>query len=80
MPQQATPIRRRRGAPPPRKRDNTPLLIAGGAVAILVVALLIAVNVIQSSSNPTAGPVNTSGRTWGNPSAKVTIDEWSDFQ
>ncbi len=78
MPQHTAATRRRKGAPPPRQRDNTPLLIAGGAVAIIVVALLIFINVRQTGS--TAAPINTSGRTWGNANAKVTIDEWSDFQ
>ncbi len=77
MPQQTT-TRRRRGAPPPRKRDNTPLLIAGGVVAIVVVALLVFINVSQAPA--ASAPLNTSGRTWGNANAKVTIDEWSDFQ
>lgn len=76
MPQHVA--RRRKGAPPPRQRDNTPLLIAGGVVAIVVVALLVFLNISQTPATPV--PINATGRTWGQASAKVTIDEWSDFQ
>ncbi len=69
--------RRRKGVPPQRRRDNTPLLIGGGVVAIIVVAMLVFLNV---SRPPTPGAANTEGRVWGNKDAKVTIDEWSDFQ
>ncbi len=69
--------RKRQAQQAAKRRDNTTLLIAGGIVAIVVVALLVFLNVSQPH---TSAPVNTQGRTWGDPNAKVTIDEWSDFQ
>ncbi len=67
---------RRKRAEKPR-RDNTPLLIIGGVAAVLFVALLVASSIMRESAS---APTNTSGRIWGNANAKVTIDEWSDFQ
>ncbi len=61
----------------PARRDNTPLLIGGGIVAVVVVALLVFLNLSQPH---VSAPINAQGRTWGNATAKVTIDEWSDFQ
>ncbi len=74
-------VRQKKGAPP-RRRDNTPLLIAGGVAAILLVAIVVSISVAGSGSPPGAvTSVPGTGRTWGsNPNAKVTIDEWSDFQ
>ncbi len=71
--------RGRKGGPPARQRDNTTLLIAGGIIAVVLVALLVYINV-SSGATPSAGPTNAQGRTWGNATAKVTVDEWSDFQ
>ncbi|MGE5140632.1 MAG: hypothetical protein ACM3JD_14285 [Rudaea sp.] len=74
-----TSARSRKGAPPVRRRDNNMLLIGGGIVAVVLVAILVYVNV-SSGTTPTAGPTNATGRTWGSETAKVTVDEWSDFQ
>lgn len=68
---------RRQGAQ--ARRDNTTLLIVGGFGAVVVVALLILLN-LNLSTQPSASPLSTAGKTWGQASAPVTIDMWSDFQ
>ena len=60
------------------------------AVALIAVIVLIALNRPQSqagsnlpavAAGPTPDPsIPTDGRTMGNPSAKVTVTEWGDYQ
>ncbi len=61
------------------QRDNTTLLIVGGIGAVVVVALLVLLN-LNLSPQPSAPPLSAAGKTWGQASAPVTVDMWSDFQ
>jgi hypothetical protein len=61
-----------------QRRDNTTLIIAVVIVAAVVVVLLVMLNV-NLSQTPSA-PSVALGKTWGQPNAPVTIEEYSDFQ
>ncbi len=54
-------------------------LITSGLPEIAVVQTPIPVPQNATRQSPAAEPLRA-GRTWGQPSAKVTIDEWSDLQ
>ncbi len=78
MPKHVQQAGKRKPAPRPR-RDNQTLLIGAGIVGVVVVALLIGVNVFAQANNASQ-PIKAEGRTWGDPNAPITIEEWSDFQ
>lgn len=61
-----------------QKRDNTTLIIVGVIAAVVVVALLVLLNINLKPGVPTT--TASEGKTWGQTSAPVTIDMWSDFQ
>ncbi len=81
MPQQTSTTRRRRGGAPVRN-NNTPLLIGIGVIAVVFVLAIVVAAVSSTGSAQPRGStgVPSTGRTWGQETAKVTIDEWSDFQ
>ena len=60
------------------KGDNRLLLIGGGIAAVVVVLLLVILN-SNLDVRPSAA-TQVSGKTWGKADAKVTIEEFGDFQ
>lgn len=62
-----------------QRRDNTTLIIVGVIAAVVVVALLVLLNINLKPGTPTITTASE-GKTWGQTSAPVTIDMWSDYQ
>lgn len=60
------------------RKNNTILIVGLGLAALLVVGVLVAVNSNISGSSVT--PSVSSGHVWGQAGARVTIEEFADFQ
>ena len=75
-----------------RARRRRQMFLLGGLVAVALIAVIVLIvanrpqtqagdNLPAVAAGPTPDPaIPLNGRTMGNPSAKVTVTEWGDYQ